>query len=341
MLNRFTKPLSLFVCLVGLSYSQTEAAQKAAEKRFKIFMVLWSGETDLKKGFQSYLEQNGVKADYIVRDCKADKKLCHSYVQEIRQEKPDLIYTWGTPACTAIGGPLDAPNKQDYIWDIPMVSLVVTDPVRSNLVETYEKTGRNITGVNHVPPIETQFNAIKSYYPKLKKVAALYNPAEGNSVIQVKELISKQKELGLEVVDMPIQLDEAGKPMPDMIPTRVLEISNSGAEMIYIPADTFFSNHCVTAVNEANKYGLGTFGATDSLFMKDRRPLMGLISRWINVGTFGGYKAKQILLEGKKPQEVPYEKLSRFSFVVSGKTLHKLKHYPPMSIMPMVEFIKN
>jgi len=317
-------------------------AQKIATnkgKTFTIYVILWAGKDMLFKGFADYLERQKIKTNYVFKFCQQDKEKCHSFVKEIKQAKPDLIFTWGTSACEAIAGTIDAPNKQDYIWDIPIVSLIITDPIKSKVIFDLNKTGRNVTGVNHVAPVSSHIQAMKDYLKDLKKVAALYNPKEGNAKIMVAELKKLGPEYGLEITDHPVPLDENNNPAPSMIPGEIDKIAAEKNQFVYIPPDTFLSTNIGTVMDTVVKHKLLTMGTTELAFFSNKRPLMGFLSRYYDVGLFGGFKAEQILIHGEKPETIPFEKLKNFSLLLSPEVFRTIKIYPPLSILKYAEIM--
>jgi putative ABC transport system substrate-binding protein len=309
----------------------------AQERPFKIYMVLWTGEDNLSKGFMDYFKRNNIEVEYTIKSCDQDRKKCHALVQEIREAKPDLIFTWGTPVCEEIGGKIDAQDKSEYIWDIPMVSLIVTDPVRSKLIYDLNKPGRNITGVNHVAPVPAHLESMKAYLKNLKKIGALYNPGESNSQIMVDEIVSEAQKSGIQVVRYPVPLGADQKPDPNAIEGLIDKMAKEKVEFIYMPADTFLSVNMGAVSKAANRNRIPTFGSTESMFFYEGKPLMGLLSRFYDVGLFGGLKAEQILLKKADIKTMPYEKLQTFSLIIDAKTFREIKIYPPLTLMKFAE----
>lgn len=304
-------------------------------------MVLWSGEDPLSKGFMDYLRRRNIPVEYIIRNCDQDRKRCHGLVPEIRQLKPDLIFTWGTPVCEEIGGRIDDQNKEDYIWDIPILALIVTDPLRSRVIYDLQKTGRNITGVNHVAPVSSHIESMKTYMKSLKRIGALYNPTETNSKIMVEELITLGPKFGVDIRLYPIHLDSTGKPMAESIPEIIKKIAQDGQQFIYMPADTFLSVNMQTVIETATKFKLLTFGSTESMFFSSSHPLMGVLSRFYDVGLLGGVKAEDILLKQIDPKEIPYQKLGNFSLLISPDVFRRIKIYPPITMLKIAEFVAS
>jgi putative ABC transport system substrate-binding protein len=208
------------------------------------------------------------------------------------------------------------------------------------LIKTLESPGRNVTGVNHVAPLEVQLNSMLTYKKETKLIAAIYNPDETNSVLQVKALTEEAKKIGITVLDMPVLLGKDKKPDPTSIPDIIKSAHEQDVDFLYTPPDTFMSVNCEAFVEAANMYKIPTFATTDSMYWKGK-PLLGMLSRFINVGRFGGFKAYQILVEGKKPQDIPYEKLSRFSYIVSLETAHRIGLDPSIPVLRFAEIIEE
>lgn len=329
---------AFLVWCFGAYFLSVGSTNNKLNKEYTVFVALWSGEDDLFHGFRDYLSEKKIKIKYVIENCAQDRKKCHALVPKIRQLKPDLIFTWGTPVCEEIGGKFDIPDPQNYIRDIPMVSLIVTDPIASKLIKSLEKTERNITGVNHVAPVSSHIEAIKSFRKTTKKVAAFYNPAETNSVIMINQLKNLSKKYDIVVGDFPIKLDESGKPLPSSIEGIIDKIAVGDYDFIYMPADTFLSVNLKKVMERANFYKIPTFGSTESMFFGGH-PLMGLISRFYDVGYFGGQKAERILIKGEAPQDIPYEKLKEFSFLIGADVFNEIKIFPPLSLVKYAQFI--
>lgn len=307
-------------------------------KPYHVFMVLWVGEDSLSKGFMDYLSFKKIDVKYTIRNCAEDRKKCHDLVPEIRAAKPDLIFTWGTPVCEEIAGKIDEPKKDEYIWDIPILALIVTDPIKSKIIYDLVKPGRNVTGVNHVAPENAHLETILSYEKSTKKIAALFNPAETNAQIMVDRFLKLADKYQIEIKAFPISLDQNGKPAPQDIISKITQIKQWGGDFIYMPADTFLSQNISTVVKTANSFRIPTFGSTESMFFKGH-PLLGLLSKFYDVGQFGGIKAESILLEGKQPHNIPYEKLSHFSLLIAQDVFLDIRKYPPLSMLSYADIL--
>ena len=183
---------------------------------FDVFAVLWRGETEVEAGFREYFSQRGIPVRMTVRSLELDRGNAPPIIEEIRRTKPDLVYTWGTGTTLSILGPLNPEEPEKFVQDIPGMFVLVAYPISANIVESFEDTGRPVTGVSFLASIESQLKAIVDY-GKFQKIAVIYDQTSSNSRINVESLKEKAPELGLELVVLPVPLGENGKPDPEKI----------------------------------------------------------------------------------------------------------------------------
>ena len=69
--------------------------------------------------------------------------------------------------------------------------------------------------------------------------------------------------------------------------------------------------------------------------------LMGLIARYHSIGQFTAYKAEQILVQKRKPENIPVETLTRFSLQVRMDVAEQLKLPPPLPMFNYAELITS
>lgn len=314
----------------------TSTTHKPKKDQFKVFMVLWSGPTNIEAGFQAYFKEHDIKAEYIIRDCQGDNNKCHSFVKEIRESKPDLIYTWGTPAALAIAGTIDAKNKDDYVWDTPIVSTIVGNPIFSKIIYDLEKPGRNLTGVNHVPPYDAQLNSMLSYI-KFNKVGVMYIPSETPTLVHIEGFEKECKDAGIEVVRFPYDHLVNNRVDPQYLNDFFKNIKNQGINAVYFPPSNYLSVDSKVVCDSANANKLLTFIATE-LMATNGSPLMGLVSSYLNIGRFAAEKAQQILVEGREPNTIPYERFEKYNFFINKEIMKLLNVYPPLDIVDHANF---
>lgn len=326
----------LMLSLAGAALAASPAIAQAAP--YRIYRVTFRGRTAVEEGFDDYLAANGVPVEIIERDIGRDTSKLPALVEEIRELKPDLVYTWGTPATLGIAGRHDAADTSGNITDIPVVFALVSAPVQSGLVPDLEATGRNVTGAVHVVPTETQLRAMASYRP-FRRLGVLYNPTEQNSVSIVKELEELRGPLGFELVIREFRLGADGKPTADGIEELIAEIKAGGAEWLYLLPDTFLGTVYDRVVPAALNEKLPTFGAAE-LAVREGGALVALVSRYYSVGQLAASKAMRIL-KGASPATIPVETLSRFSLIINIDVARELDLYPPIEMLNYAEVLTN
>ena len=173
---------------------------------YRIYAITFRGMTDVEKGFQDYFAVRRIPVQITFRDLNRDNSRMPGFLDEIRRTRPDLIYTWGTSVTLGVVGTYDNYDAQQNIVDIPVVFTLVAAPVLAKIVRDLKNPGRNVTGVYHVAPTETQVRAMASYRP-FKSIGMIYTPTEQNSVVVVEEVREVSKRLGFTVIAKPFRLD--------------------------------------------------------------------------------------------------------------------------------------
>lgn len=335
--------LSLWLCLAlgstapGHSNAQPAPALPTQAPAFTIALVLPHAPQGTETGFQDYLERKSMPVRYVhVRSDGAPS--AQALREQVAALRPDLVYTWGTPTTLALAGRQDQSNADNPLRHVPIVFTEVADPVSAGLLRDPRQPDRNLTGISHVAPLESQLNAIRAYRP-FRKIGYLHNPAEPNSGIVLRQLQALAQHHGLQVVEARMELNAAQAPDPADIDPLVADIAARGAELLYIGPVTFLAlTHRDTVTQAALRHALPTFCATESIVRRSNC-LFGLFSNSTNVGRFAGFMAHQILVEKKPVSALPASTLERFSLLVNMRTAQALTLYPPMLLLNVAEAI--
>jgi putative ABC transport system substrate-binding protein len=332
---RLAHALAVLACLgsaPALAGSGTE------DDPFQIFMILYRGETEVEDGFRSYLEDRGIHAETIVRSVDGRLDRLPEFVAEAKELRPDLVYTWGTGVTLGVVGEFDAVDPKRHITDMPVVSTMVSSPDGARIVPDRGSSGRNLTGVSHIVPLETQIRAMRAYRP-MSRLAVLYNANEENSAVNVRQLTALGQVMEFTLIDQPVPLDAAGQPDPSAIPKLIEDLAAREPQFLYIGPDTFVGVYRDLITAKAIELNLPTFTATE-LEIRQSNAMIGLVSPYLNVGRFTAFKAEQILVDGKDPAAIPIETLSRFSYLVKMPVVHQIGLFPPMAVLDYAEIIE-
>lgn len=325
--------ISLLVPLGG--YGQS-AETDAADRPYRIFAVVWRGETAVEAGFKDYLDQRGIPYELTIRNLDLDRGNAPPIIQEIRYAKPDLVYTWGTGTTLSILGSVDTDTPEKFIRDIPAIFVLVAYPQAANIIESYESTGRSVSGVSFLAPLDAQMNVIRAYRP-FKKLASIYDSTSRNVRINVELLKEAVPRAGMEFLPLPIPLGDDEKSDPDALPELIRQAKSEGVEVLYIGPDSFLARHGEIFTKTAIEESLPTFASTQ-FPVKNSHSMFGLISDYYTLGKLAGLQAEKILVDGTRPRNLPVAQLSRFKLWINMDVVRALGVYPPLGMISIADF---
>ena len=313
-------------------------AQDTRQRPFRIYMILYRGETPVEHGFRDYLASHDVPVELTVRDVAQDIGKIADLIAEARALQVDLIYTWGTPVTLAVVGKHGKADPVRNVIDIPVVFTMVASPEGSGLVVSRTSSGRNITGNSHVVPIDQQLSAMRAYRA-FTSIGVIFNPAELNSALNVKELREAAKREGFQLIEQPIPLDAQNKPLESSLLQLIGDIARKKPQFLYLGPDSFVGANRKLITEAALARRLPTFSATE-VALREGKALFGLVSRYDNVGRLAAYKAEQVLVRKMRPSDIPIETLNRFSYIVNMSVAAELGFYPPLKVVNYAEIIQ-
>ena len=328
--------LAVLVMLLTLGFNPAHGA--VGEKPHRVLMLLWDGKTEAERGFQDAMAEFGLPVEFIWRDAARDPRRIPALVAEAKALRPDLICTWGTAVTLGVAGASGKADPAAQITDIPVLFTMVPAPQESGLVADPSAPERNVTGTTQRVPVEAQIKAIRAYRP-LTRLGVIYNPADPNSVANVRRLRERSAPLQFELLDQPLPLNRQGKPRAAALPELVSRLARREPQFLYIGPDAFIGDHRKQIVRQALRYRLPVFSANE-LEMRDSGAMVGLVSRAYHLGRLTALKARQILAERKNPRDIPVESLNRFSYIINRSVAQRLGLYPPMSVLSYAEVIE-
>ena len=294
-----------------------------------VVIVTPRGETKMEQIFEEELVRRigAVRFTMIVPDT-ANRASMSELWEKVLKEKPDLIYSWGTPTTVALAGTYEWP----VIADIPIVFGVVADPLSAKLVKNLDRPARNITGTSHLAPLPVQLLALNEYRA-IKTLGVVYNPTEVNARNMVEKLKVETKKLGIALVAEPVGLTPDGRPDPKTISETVALVKEQGAQWLYLGPDTFIGfTHRKLTTDASLKAGLPAFSANESA-IRDANALLGLFSPIENMARLMAWKASQILSKEVKVEDIPIETLQQFSVLINMCAAKALQLFPPLGLL--------
>ena len=314
-------------------------AEFSIERPARIQMVVWRGCEAACRGFQSYFSNLGLPVKIEVIDVAKDKSILPDIRRQIISDNPDLVLTWGTSVSVGIIGKKSEFGDKSALGDIPAVFMIVADPVGSNIVESYEKSGRlTVTGVRNRVPEKVQLNLMFEYYHP-KKLGVLYDPNELNSKLNTEKLETLSAEMNFELLVHEYKADSDGFVDENQIPTAIKSIKDLGATAIYVGSSSYNLVHQKLFVDSASELGLPVFSAYGKM-VQEAGAVMAVATRYFNVGKLAAAQAAEILFKNGEPSQMPIKSLDRFTLFVNMGTAKKIGLYPPLSILKVAEIVK-
>jgi putative tryptophan/tyrosine transport system substrate-binding protein len=237
--------------------------------------------------------------------------------KELVALQPDLIVTQNTPPTASM---------LQQTRTIPVIFVIVADPVGSRFVESLARPGGNATGFTIMEPTTTSkwLELLKEIAPSVNRAAFLFNPATTPySEIYVKPFKAAAAFLGLEAV-----LDRVHD---------VAELDNALAALgrepncgLVVMPDGFLNVHRAEVISLAARYhlpaiypwrffaeqgGLASYGS-------DQRDLFRLAATYVDR-----------VLKGEKPSDLPVQAPVKYELVINIKTAKALGLNVPRALL--------
>jgi len=334
------KKIIVILLLMACSFISTSllAAEKSPDKKI-IYTVVWRGCEEGCTSFKEYIAGSGLNAKIILRNANRDKSKLSGYVEEARSLKADLVLTWGTSVTLGMAGTLEDRDNPKFIHDIPLVFMIVSDPVGSKIIESYNKTGRsNITGTRNRPREIVYIKAIQTYNPAFKKLGLLFNRNEINSVLKMAEIRDLSGKMGFELVALELKLANDGHPKSEDVPSKIAELKAAGVDFIYLGSSSFLKDHQDIFTNSAVEHGIPVLSPYESM-VRNSSALLSVAARYKDVGRVAGEQARAILLDGEVPGDLPVRSVKQYSYLVNMKVARQLNLFPSVEILQYAQIV--
>src|SRR5450759_598366 len=317
-----------FTILLGgatVAWSVAAHAQQTERVR-RIGVLTFSVESD-KEGQSSvaafreelrklgWMEGRNIEID--IRWAAGDVELMKRFAKELAAFQPDLILTSSTPAAAAM---------LQQTRTIPIVFVIVADPVGSGFVASLPRPGGNATGFT---PIVRSLGGkwvqlLKEIAPRLARVALLFNPPTATFVEgYLDPFRAAAASVGAEAIIAPVN------DMPGLESLITTEARAPNGGLVVIP-DAFTIQHRAEIIALAARHRIPAV-----YWSRSFTEIGGLIS----YGPFivDEYRRAALyvdrILKGSKPSELPVQAPVKFELVVNLKTARALGLDVPPSLL--------
>jgi putative ABC transport system substrate-binding protein len=230
------------------------------------------------------------------------------------------------PHVVVVTGSAETQAVKSVTATIPVVMVVVPDPVGSGLVSSLGRPGGNVTGLTSTPGLEIQgkrLELLRELVPRANDIAFLVNPTVPATARRVEGMKAAARTLNLRMRIIEAHTSE-------QLRTAFATMRQLRIEAILIPTDPLFLSHRRRIAE------LATEG---------RLPAMCDVREYADVGglvAYGpvfselfrraaGYVDK--ILKGAGPGDLPVEQPTKFELVINLKTAKALGLTIPPSLL--------
>jgi ABC-type uncharacterized transport system substrate-binding protein len=306
-----------FIMVGGAAVAWPFAARAQKKPTVPTVGILWhAGSAEEEAIFLSQI-QDGLQAlgyvegrNIVLVNTFADEQYerFSSNAAELIRREVDVLVAVSPPAAFA---------AQRATKTIPVVFVLVSDPVASKLVASLAHPGGNITGLSNLTEdlLGKSLELFRQVVPRLSGITLMINPSHDPLTA---ELSVKQAQIAAQRLQLNFRSVEVQQ--PDQF-ARVFSSPGDGTNGVVVNADGMFFRERKQIAELALKYKIPT-SVFDPAMVEDG----GLMTYAPDVKFIFRRSATYIdkILKGTKPEELPVELPTKFDFVINLKTANTL-----------------
>jgi putative ABC transport system substrate-binding protein len=304
---------------------QTLLADSATNKRIGVLISADENDPQWKPRLSAFTQALADLGWIVGRNVRMDLRWAggdnlnriRALAQELVGLQPDIILTSSTPPTAAL---------QRETRTIPIVFVIVTDPVASGLVARLDRPSGNITGfAGYEASLGGKWlELLSEIAPGLKRAAIMFNPDTAPYIsAYIPSIEATARSLKVVPITAPVRSDLE-------IETAITALGREpGGGLVLIP-DVFAAVHRVPIILAAARNSVPAVYST-SIFARDG----GLLSYGVDGVDIWRRASTNVdrILHGAKPAELPVQFPTKFEMVVNLKTAKALGLTVPPSIL--------
>jgi putative tryptophan/tyrosine transport system substrate-binding protein len=310
----------------GMGLLAAHAQQSGPVRRIGVIMGYAGGDaegqvrvTALQQGLAEHGWTAGRNVRLDIRFAAGEPQRMRAQAAEIVASAPDVIVVHTTPATAAVLAETRT---------IPIVFMVVSDPIGSGFVESLARPGGNITGFVNLESslIEKWIELLKQVAPHITRAAVLYNPETAPyAPIYLRPFEAAARILKVEPIAAPAH-DNAD------IESVIASLEPDGG--LVVMTDIF------TAVHRDLIVGLAARHRVPAVYsQRSFGPAGGLICYGVDTIDLFRRAGTTIdrILKGGKPGEIPVQGPSKFELLINLKTAKTLGLTVSLSLQTLAD----
>jgi putative ABC transport system substrate-binding protein len=240
-----------------------------------------------------------------------------SVVTDLVNSNVDVIVTWATPATIAVHRATST---------IPIVMVMVGDPVGSGFINSLARPGGNITGLTNIS-VELSAKVMELFaelVPGMKRVGVVRNPDNPSVTMMLRPTENAARKLNM-------QVEVVNAQTPDEFERAFAQLRAKSADGVVLLGDTIVNEHSRRIAELAQSARLPT-----AFNRREGADAGGLFSYGVNVNNQFRQAAFYVdrIFNGEKPADLPVQAPTKFELVINLKTAKALGVTVPL-IMQM------
>ena len=264
------------------------------------------------ENIQLRLQEIGKERNVTIKvrydNCNGDPNLLAQIISNFTADKVDLMIGVATPVAMA----MQAASEES---GIPVVFAAVSDPVGAGLATSLETPDTHITGTSDFLDTTAVMNLIFAAKPETKKVGLLYDQGQDSSTAAVaaaKDYLAQKNVICVERTGTTV----------DEIVLAAQALIAEGVEAIFTPSDNTVMKAELSIYEMLAEAGIPHYAGADSFALNGA--FVGYGVDYINLGRETANMAAEILLDGKKPAELPIRTFDNGTATINTEICAKL-----------------
>ena len=320
---------SVILLLSDLQHRERALRKALAKKRsWKICFVQYNDVIDVKDAERGVLDglresglENGRDFEVKILNAQGDMATVSALIDAAISGGAELLITFSTPT-------LQAALRRAQ--NVPVVYNYVANGLKAGAGRSNTDHAPNVTGVSLLPANDEALTLIGTHFPSIRKLGALYCPAETNMVHYKLGLDAAAKRAGFEVVYVPA---ETATDVPD---ASAALMSRDIDAVLQIPGNLTAS--AFGSISEAARR------AHVPVFAFQKSQAIGgamvVIARdYQDSGRHAAFLAARIM-RGENPKDIPLEDFAKTNLIVNLDAARALElTLPPALVRSAAEVI--
>jgi putative tryptophan/tyrosine transport system substrate-binding protein len=304
-----------FITLLGGAATVWPMAARAQSSKLPLIGFLSSGSPsplrDPLSAFhqalagEGFVENQNVTIEY--RWAEGDYTRLPSLAAELVWRPLSLIVAMPTQSALA---------AQAATPSVPIVFYTGGDPVELGLVTSFNRPGRNLTGVSQFSGVlgPKRLELLKELVPTARKLAVLVNPDSPISQSQIKLAQASARVLSIQLVILKARAESE-------IEAAVRAVIDQGANGLVVEGDSFFNSRRDKFVSVAARYEIPTVYEFREFVLGGGLCSYGVSNAdaFRQVGVYAGR-----ILKGEKATDLPVVQPTKFELAINLKAAKAL-----------------